>query len=102
MRESLKDKKMAKETDKLAEDRTEIIEQCEGCKRIHLCGRHCRSYLFPMVKWEKGRKCPLASHIETEKETAKVKKRIGQQKAQRQTKLSKKQQVSYSRIGDRK
>ena len=73
-----------------------IIEKCEGCAYIK--DGHCVPYIFPAAKWRSG-SCPLATHLEKSKVTEAQKKRVGQQKAVKQHKLSKKQEKSYSRLG---
>ncbi len=66
-------------------DRTAIVEQCQGCERVHMCGHHCTAYLHPDKKWDRGKKCPLASHL-TKVSTVKEKARVGQKKSRKRSK----------------
>lgn len=53
-----------------------IVEQCGSCDKIE--NGYCKAYVAPIVKWARGRICPIATHLE--KEDAKKKVRVGQQK----------------------
>ena len=64
-------------------DKTEIIEQCEGCSRIHEYGKHCTVYLYPESKWRSGN-CPMATHLSNGKEEKKSK--VGQKKQRKRKK----------------
>lgn len=42
--------------------RSKVVEQCEGCAKIHMVDSTCVAYLIPASKWRAGR-CPMATHI---------------------------------------
>ncbi len=65
-----------------------IIDRCEGtdsseetggrkCEKID--NGYCASYYNPAAKWSGGKRCPMATHYETESEKKK-RIRVGQQK----------------------
>jgi len=57
-----------------------IVEQCEGCERIHDWpgGRYCKSFAKPANKWKAG-VCNFATHVKIE--TTKVTKKVNPLKA---------------------
>jgi hypothetical protein len=57
-----------------------IVDQCEGCDRIHDWpgGRYCTSFAKPAAKWAQGM-CNFATHAKIE--TAKSKKKVNPLKA---------------------
>ena len=63
------------------EERTPIINKCEGCGRVD--GNFCKAYLYPDKKWRLGN-CNFATHMKTETEK-KGKIRIGQQKGKKKS-----------------
>ncbi len=44
-----------------------IVEQCEGCQKIHEfpTGKYCLAFPDPASKWRKG-VCNMATHVKTE------------------------------------
>lgn len=58
-----------------------VVEQCEGCSKVE--NGYCKIYIRPSVKWRFGRTCSSATHIKTEAEIQREKRRVGQQKQRR-------------------
>lgn len=62
-----------------------IVEQCEGCARIHN-GKVCEAYYRPAYWFENGRTCPLATHLKKNIETSAKKPEGWRQRKQRNKK----------------
>jgi len=60
----------------------EIVEQCIGCS--HIENNYCQAYILPVNRWNTGKECTLASHLQAKKLAA-GKVRIGQQKQKKKT-----------------
>ncbi len=58
-----------------------VIDRCkegQGCAKIE--NGYCRAYIRPESKWRLSKVCPAATHIKSEAEKLREKRRIGQQK----------------------
>lgn len=65
----------------------DIIEN-EDVVGVKICenvaGVKCKVYAYPESKWRLGN-CVMATHVETEAEKSKTKKRVGQQKQKKKS-----------------
>lgn len=59
-----------------------ITDKCIGCD--HVDNSICNAYINPSAWFRNGKRCPLASHLNTNLSAPKGKIRVGQQK-QRKT-----------------
>lgn len=82
-REDRVDKKYEAMIASLRSNRTPIIEDCNGCKRID--GNLCNAALSPQMKWHLGH-CNLATHKLLIVDETEEKKRAGQQKSKKKSK----------------
>lgn len=55
-----------------------ITDKCVGCDKVS--SSLCEAYSNPSAWFRNGKRCPLASHIETSVSSPLGKKRVGQQK----------------------
>lgn len=55
-----------------------IVHECVGCNKVS--SSICEAYPNPSAWFRNGKRCPLASHIETSVSPPLGKKRVGQQK----------------------
>jgi len=45
-----------------SDERELVVEECAPCSKVTE-GGVCETYPSPKVKWARGKKCPLASHL---------------------------------------
>ena len=62
------------------DEREPVVDQCSECSKVTKEGL-CEAFLSPKAKWDRGKKCPLATHLRKKLAVEEGgKKRVGQQK----------------------